>query len=98
MHAPTGLAPQEHNVEPLAGATFSVVEREQLQEPTARARHEHLGPLMVFSVAALAQVHLRAGFWPQEQRACIAQTHSAPEVLPQQVLGETIFELIRSSL
>lgn len=54
----------------------------------SNALHEHFAPTMVFSVAALSQLHFCAGCAPQEHVASRAQGHS-PEALerPQQVLG-----------
>lgn len=48
---------------------------------------EHLAPSTLFSVAAFSQVHWRAGCFPQEQVASLAQTHPAASERPQQVAG-----------
>jgi len=67
VQASAGLAPQEHN-EP-EGVEFSVLARSQVQDPAGRARHEHRGPVTVFSVSALPQEQFRADFSPQEHFA-----------------------------
>jgi hypothetical protein len=48
--------------------------------------HEQVAPETVFSVAALSQLQLPAGFAPQEQVASAAQEQVAPE-RPQQAFG-----------
>lgn len=84
VHDPAARAPQEQLL-PATGA-FSLVERSQVHLPEGRARQEHLAPLKLFSAGAFSQVQSSADFCPQEQVACLAQTHSPPEFLPQQVV------------
>ena len=58
--------------------------------------HEHRAPWIVFSWAALSQIHCMAPCLPQEQVAFCAQTHSSlPSLRPQQVVGLTIFGWVR---
>lgn len=59
-HIPAGRDPQAQ-VEPV-GVVFSVAARSHVHSPAGRARHEHRGPLTVFSEAALEHVHWRADF------------------------------------
>lgn len=66
---PEGREPQGQ-VEDSARGAFSLAARSQVHSPAGRARHEQRGPDTVFSVEALAQLQLRAEFWPQEQVAC----------------------------
>lgn len=39
------------------GVVFSVSARSHVHSPAARRRHEHLGPVTVFSAADLSQLH-----------------------------------------
>lgn len=55
VQALADLIPQAQ-VFPL-GLEFSSPARSQVHSPAARRRHEHRGPLTVFSVAALEQLH-----------------------------------------
>ena len=48
-------------------------------------RHEHLAPWISFSVDALLHVQLRAGSWPQEHLAWVAQGQDPSWVDLQQV-------------
>lgn len=84
-----GLLPQGH-ASPVTG-WFSAAARSQVHCPAGRARHEHLGPEMVFSMADLLQVQWRAFSLPQEHLAWAAQTQlPSPEVLQQVEDGWTI--------
>jgi len=69
---------------PLTGL-FSEAALSQLHSPAGRARHEQRAPVISFSVVAFSQLQLSAGCLPQEQVACLAQTHSPPSFLPQHV-------------
>lgn len=53
--------------------------------------HEHLGPVMVFSVAFFSHVQFIALCFPQEHVAFVAHTHS--DERPQQVVGLTILKI-----
>jgi len=66
-----------------AGFWFSVLARSQVHWPAGRARQEQRAPSTAFSEDDLSHVQCRADCLPQEQVACLAQTHSA--LLPQQV-------------
>lgn len=58
-------------------------------------RHEHRGPDLVFSVAALLQEQFRAFSLPQEHLAWAAQTQPPPgEVLQQVMAGWTILSCL----
>lgn len=58
-------------------------------------RHEHRGPEMAFSVAALLQEQLSALSLPQEHLAWAAQTQPPSwEVLQQVVAGWTILKVV----
>jgi len=71
-------------VEP-AGLLFSWLEREQVHSPAARWLHEHLAPVVLFSVWDFSQLQCIAGCLPHEQVASLAQMQ--PPSRPQQVAG-----------
>lgn len=52
------------------GDWFSDAALLQVHLPTGRAPQEQVGPVMVFSAGAAAQVQWRADSLPQEQVAC----------------------------
>lgn len=68
---PEGREPHGHVDDSTSGA-FSLFARSQVHSPAGRARHEQRGPETVFSLDDLAQLQLRAEFWPHEQVACWA--------------------------
>ena len=82
---PAGREPHEQRL-PL-GVTFSAVALSQLHSPAGRARHEHRGPSILFSVAAFSQVQLRADWLPHEQVACVAVKESQLEKEDKRDLG-----------
>jgi hypothetical protein len=74
------------------GVTFSDEARSQVHAPAGRARQEHRGPAIAFSVDAFEHEQLSADFSPQEHFACDAQTQ--PWLfLPQHVVGATILKV-----
>jgi len=91
VQASAGRAPHEH--EPVLGLVFSVEARSQVHAPAGRARHEQRGPSTAFSLGAFSQLQWRAFVLPQEQVACLAQTHSLLP-LPQQVVGFALSAVI----
>ena len=56
VQASSDLFPQAQ-AEPF-GVLFSVAARSHVHSPAALRRHEHLGPVTVFSVAAFSQLQL----------------------------------------
>lgn len=59
----------------------------QAQKRERNILHEHLGPVMLFSLEALLHVQCPALSFPQEHLACAAQTQPPSLEMLQQVEG-----------